>query len=150
MLKVGDVAPDFDAETSLGTHMSSRALRGRMLVLYFFPKAFTPNCTAEAKLFRDNYPELRALGAEVIGVSIDDLKTQCRFADEHQVSFPLVGDPDRHISRSFGVLWPLISLDKRVTFVVDEQGMIQAVFRHELQVSKHLDDVLHFLQKRVR
>jgi peroxiredoxin Q/BCP len=102
----------------------------------------------ETRLFRDNYDELRALGAEVIGISVDDLATQCRFAASLAVKFPLCSDRDRTISRAYGVLWPIVPIDKRVTFILDEEGVVRAVFRHEVQVMKHLDNVVGFLRRR--
>jgi thioredoxin-dependent peroxiredoxin len=149
MIHIGDVAPDFTAAASDGHRFALGEHRGRVVVVYFFPKAFTPGCTAETKTFRDNYDELRGLGADVVGVSCDDVATQCRFATKHGVRFPLVGDPDRAISRAYGVLWPIVPIDKRITVVVDEGGKVAAIFRHEFQVSKHLDDVMNFLRKRV-
>src|SRR5690242_18750889 len=128
MLKVGDRAPDFLGETSEGRGLSLASLRGRWVVLYFYPKAFTPGCTAETRLFRDNYDELRALGAEVVGISTDDVKTQRRFAAVEKVRFPLVADSKREISRRYGVLWPIIPFDKRVTFVLDPEGVVRATF----------------------
>jgi peroxiredoxin Q/BCP len=147
MLKVGERAPEFHAQSTNGSQVSLSALKGRTVVLYFYPKAFTPFCTAEARRFRDNYNDVRALGAEVIGVSVDEHETQCDFAAQNQVQFPLIADHDKAISRAYGVLWPLLPLDKRVTFIIDAGGTVRAVFRHEIQVLKHLDDVLHFLQK---
>ena len=149
MLKVGDAAPDFEAVTSDGRRIRLSDLRGRPVVLYFFPKAFTPICTTETIRFRDNYAELQRFGAEVIGISTDGLDTQCRFAMRHEVTFPLIGDDDRRICREYGVLWALIPLAKRVTFVVDEQGLIERVLHHEFQVSKHLDGVVQQLARRV-
>jgi thioredoxin-dependent peroxiredoxin len=149
VLKAGDTAPDFEAGTSDGRRVRLSDLRGRPVVLYFFPKAFTPNCTTETIRFRDNYPELRRLGAEVLGVSTDGLDTQCRFATRHQVAFPLIGDEDRRICRNYGVLWALIPVAKRVTFVIDEAGVIERVLHHEFQVSKHLDGVVQQLERRV-
>jgi len=150
MLKIGETAPAFTGQATDGRTIRTDELKGRWLVVYFYPKAFTPGCTTETRLFRDNYPELKALGAEVIGVSVDDLQTQCKFADDNRVTFPLVADPDKRISRSFGVLWPIISIDKRITFVIDPAGIVRGVFRHEVQISKHLDDVLAFLKKQTR
>jgi peroxiredoxin len=147
MLKAGDRAPDFTARTTDGGVLSLATKRGRWVVLYFYPKAFTPGCTTETRLFRDNYADLTAQGAEVVGVSLDDYETQCRFAGAEKVTFPLIADEDKSISRAFGVLWPLVPVDKRVTFVIDPQGMVRAVFRHEFQVLKHLDDVNAFLKK---
>ncbi|MFZ5469256.1 MAG: peroxiredoxin [Myxococcota bacterium] len=148
MVKVGEPAPDFEAVASNGTTVRLSALRGRHVVLYFFPKAFTPGCTAQTRRFRDNYPELAALGAEVMGVSIDTPDTQCRFAQKETVPFPMIADPQRTISRAFGVLWPLFHVDKRVTFVIDPGGVVEAVFHHEFQVNRHLDDVVRHLKKK--
>jgi peroxiredoxin Q/BCP len=149
MLKAGDAAPAFEGQSSTGGTVSSEILRGNWLVLYFYPKAFTPLCTQETRRFRDNYDDLRSLGAEVVGISVDDLDTQCRFAQSNEVRFPLVTDRGKKISKSFGVLWPLIGIDRRVTFIIDPDGIIRAVFHHELQVSKHLDDVFNFLRRQV-
>lgn len=148
MLKIGDKAPDFTAQATNGDTVSLSALRGRPVVVYFFPKAFTMGCTVETRQFRDNYNELRALGAEVIGISADKFDQQCRFATEHTLPFPLIGDEDKRICDSFGVLWPLIKIPQRITFVIDEQGVVQAVFHHEVQISRHLDDVRKFLERR--
>src|SRR5262249_836613 len=147
MVKVGEQAPDFRAMSTNGQFVSLRAYKGKKLVLYFYPKAFTPFCTAEARRFRDNYDDVKALGAEVVGVAVAEHQVQWGWAGQNEVKFPLVADEDKSISRAYGVLWPLLPLDKRVTFIIDEAGVVKAVFRHELQVMKHLDDVLHFLQK---
>ena len=78
-------------------------------------------------------PAAASAAAEPV-LEIDDLKTQCRFAAKHGVKFPLVGDPDRRISRAYGVLWPLVSVDKRVTFVIDEQGIVRHRHDHRLGI----------------
>jgi peroxiredoxin Q/BCP len=147
VLAPGDPAPAFDGVSHDGRRVSLAALRGRVVVVYFFPKAFTLGCTIETKGFRDNYPELRELGAEVIGISTDSPAKQCDFAKTHGVTFPMVGDESHDITKQFGVLWPLLGVAKRVTFVIDEDGVVRHVFRHEVQVSKHLDDVLHAVRK---
>lgn len=150
MLDVGATAPDFESEAFDGRRVRLKQLRGRPVVLYFFPKAFTPLCTVETRRFRDNYPELTAMGAEVVGISTDTFATQCEFAQRQEVSFPLLADPDRRISAAYGVLWPLLSRAQRVTFVISETGIIELVLWHEFQVSKHLDEVLLYLRKRPR
>jgi thioredoxin-dependent peroxiredoxin len=145
--ETGQPAPDFDATTGDGRRVQLADYRGRFLVLYFYPKAFTPGCTAEAKRFRDNYEELRQLGAEVLGVSLDDQAVQCRFAERHGLRFPLIADEGGRLSRRYGVKWPLLPLARRVTFVIDPEGRIAARFAHEFQVSRHLDDVQRFLRE---
>jgi peroxiredoxin Q/BCP len=147
VLAPGDPAPALEGESFDGRRLSLASLRGRIVVVYFFPKAFTPGCTVETKGFRDNYPELRDLGVEVIGVSTDSPATQCEFAKANAVSFPMIGDADKNIARGFAVLWPLLGLAKRVTFVIDEAGIVRHVFHHEVQINKHLDDVLRTVRK---
>jgi peroxiredoxin Q/BCP len=141
MLRIGDPLPDFDARTTDGTSVSTAALRGKPVVLYFFPKAFTPGCTRETKGFRDEYPTLARQGVHIVGVSTDPLDAQCRFAEWAGVPFPLIADADRSITTLFGVLWPVVSVAKRVTFVADAEGIVRHVFRHELRVDRHVADV---------
>jgi peroxiredoxin len=148
VLAVGARAPDFRAAATDGRELSLSELSGSPVVLYFFPKAFTPVCTHETARFRDNFAELSALGAKVLGVSPDPIETQCEFGRQQRVQFPLLADPDRRICRGFGVLWPLLPRVRRVTFVLSEAQRVELVLSHELQVSKHLDGVLHHLRKR--
>lgn len=150
MLGVGAVAPEFQAQSSDGRTVRLSDLRGKAVVLYFYPKSFTPLCTMETRRFRDNHADIAALGAEVVGVSSDELGVQCEFGQRQQVNFPLLADPDRRIANAYGVLWPMFGRARRVTFVIDEQGTIELVCWHEFQVSKHLDEVLLHLQKRGR
>jgi peroxiredoxin Q/BCP len=147
MLAVGQHAPPFSAPTTQGNTLSSDELRGRIAVVYFFRKAFTRNCTVETKGFRDNHDELRALGAEVVGVSSDAFPRQCAFAEAHGVTFPMIADPDRAIARAYDVLFTFLPLAHRVTYVIDRDGRIAGVFHHEFQVNKHLDEVLRFVRK---
>ena len=148
MLAVGAKAPDFRAAATDGRELALSSLAGAPVVLYFFPRAFTPICTVETARFRDNFPELSALGAHVLGVSPDPIETQCDFGRQQRVQFPLIADPDRRISSSFGVLWPLLPRVRRVTFVLSEAQRVELVLSHELQVSRHLDGVLNHLRKR--
>jgi peroxiredoxin Q/BCP len=148
MLKVGDAAPDFEGVDCNGRPIRLRDFRGRRVVLFFFPKAFTPGCTSEVRHFRDNQARLGELGAALIGVSVDNVETQCAFAKAERVEFPLLGDPDRRLSGLFGVLWPLVRLDRRVTFVLGPTGVVEDVIHHEVRVSAHLDDVLETLKKK--
>jgi thioredoxin-dependent peroxiredoxin len=150
MLKVGDPAPTIDAATSTGTRFVLADQRGLCTVIYFFPKAFTPGCTVETKAFRDNHVELEIAGAAIVGVSTDDLATQCDFARKLQAPFPMIGDREGTICRAYGVLWPILGVPKRVTFVVSPEQRIEAVFRHELNFKAHRDDVLRFVDARFR
>lgn len=145
MLKVGDVAPAINATTHTGEAFSLSALRGLCTVVYFFPKAFTPGCTAEAKTFRDNYIELQMVGANVVGISRDNLKTQCEFAQSTHVPFPMIADDSGEICRAYDVLYPIIGLAQRITYIVSPGQVIEAVFRHHLDAKAHRNDVLRFV-----
>ncbi len=150
MLGIGAVAPEFEAQSSDGGTVRLSDFRGKAVVLYFFPKAFTPLCAMETRRFRDNHADIVALGAQVVGVSSDELDVQCEFGRRQQANFPLLADPERRIANAYGVLWPMFGRARRVTFVIDEQATIELVCWHEFQVSKHLDEVLLHLQKRGR
>jgi thioredoxin-dependent peroxiredoxin len=156
MLRVGDAAPPIDAMGSDGQRFVLYEQAGLCTVIYFFPKAFTPGCTAETKEFRKNFLELDLAGASVVGVSTDDDKTQCAFADSLSTPFPIVADPDKAICRAYDVLWPLVNLAQRVTYIVGPRPdgqpgrVIEAAFRHELRIASHRDDVLRFVDQRLR
>ncbi len=141
MLRVGDPLPEFETHATDGCVVRAAGLKGKPVVIFFFPKAFTPNCIREAKGFRDEYPTLARQGVQIVGVSTDPLDAQCRFAEWAGVPFPLIADSTRCLSKLFGVLWPILSIAKRVTFVADGEGIIRHVFHHELRVDRHVSDV---------
>ena len=148
MVSVGDKAPPFEATDCRGNAVSIAGLGKRPVVLFFFPKAFTVGCTIEIRAFRDNYERIRELGAELVGVSVDSVKVQCDFASKEAIDFPLIGDESRQISESYGVLWPVLNVDRRATFIIDERGNVEHVIHHEVKVYRHLDDVLAYLEQR--
>ncbi|MBM4779803.1 MAG: peroxiredoxin [Archangiaceae bacterium] len=143
MLSVGDIAPDFDTVDCRGERLQLSSFRGqRTVVLFFFPKAFSPACTLEVRNFRDNYQRITQLDAELIGVSVDKAERNCRFATEEGLQFRLIGDESRAISGLYGVVWPVLRIDRRATFVIGLDGTVEDVFHHEVQVYRHLEDVL--------
>ena len=151
MLKPGDTAPEIDSLASDGTRFRLAEQSSKLCtVVYFFPKAFTPGCTAETKRFRDNFPELVLAGASIVGISTDDHALQCSFAESLRAPFPMIGDADCTISTAYGVLWPVIARPKRVTFIVNALRTIEAVFQHEVQIAKHRDDVLRYVDQMFR
>ncbi len=141
MLKVGEQLPDFQARSTDGRAVCTSSMRGKPLVLFFFPKAFTPGCTKETKAFRDEFPSLARAGVQIVGVSTDCFDKQCEFAEWAGVPFPLIGDEDRHIAKKCGVLWPIVPVAKRVTFVVDGAGVVRHVFHHEVRIDHHVSEV---------
>jgi peroxiredoxin Q/BCP len=150
MLKAGAIAPEIDALTSDGTRFQLSAQRGLCTVVYFFPKAFTPGCTAETKRFRDNFNELLLADVSLVGISTDDAPTQCRFAKELKTPFPLIGDANKSICRAYDVLWPILGVAQRVTYIVGRERRLLAAFRYELMVSQHGDEVMRFVDQHLQ
>jgi len=143
VLKPGDEAPD----VPLGNDRLHRMLEEREVVLFFFPKAFTPGCTREACGFRDDYAALRKAGMEVIGVSGDPQETQDRFAQSLGLSFPLVGDPEGKIRDAYEVKWPVIGLARRTTYVIGRDRRIKLAFRSELDALAHVAGAREYAAK---
>lgn len=117
------------------------------VVLFFYPKAFTPGCTAESCTFRDLAAEFAQIGAQRIGVSRDDVSTQARFRDKYELDFPLIADADGSVARIFGAkrMGPMPS--KRQTFVVGADGTVLGVVASELNMQVHAEDALDILRR---
>jgi peroxiredoxin Q/BCP len=145
-LKVGEQAPEFEVtarQRGADVTLSLRAvLAEKFLVLYFYPRDFTAVCTREACGFRDAYTELASADTEVVGVSVDDAQTHDRFAQEHGIGFPLVPDPERRLARLYGatsLVRDVLGVAARITYVIDRQGRIAAVFDSAVRASQHVD-----------
>ena len=126
MLAVGAEAPDFTGTTADGSSFSLRSTRGRPLVLYFYPKANSSGCSLEARGFAQHYPEFQQKGVAVVGVSVDSVESEKKFAESCKIPFPIVADADKAISRQYGVLG-LLGSARRVTFFVDPDGKVAHV-----------------------
>jgi peroxiredoxin Q/BCP len=148
MLSVGDRVGAFEGESSTGERVKLDTLKGKPFVVFFYPKSFTPGCTIETRTFAQLYPKFAELGVELVGISIDKLQTQCDFAEKMGASFPIVADPGGEVAAAFGVKKRLLPTYKRVTFVIDEQGVVEKVIPVGFGVGKHPEEVLEYLQSR--
>lgn len=147
MLSVGDPAPDFELSDHRGLMVRLRDYRGRKpVVVYFYPKDETPGCTAEACAFRDAYEDFLERGAEVMGISSDSVKSHQNFADKHRLPFHLLSDASGEIRARFGVPKTLGLIPGRVTYVIDREGLIRAIFRSQLRVREHVGKALAALR----
>tara|TARA_R110000868_G_scaffold257575_4_gene514845 strand:- start:34453 stop:34902 length:450 start_codon:yes stop_codon:yes gene_type:complete len=132
-LKVGDKVPSFIAKDENGNDIKLSDYLGKKLIVFFYPKANTPGCTAEACNLRDNYTELKAQGYELLGVSADSQKRQLSFKNKYQFPFPLLADEDHTLLNIFGVWGPKQFMGKkydgihRMTFVIDQDGVVEKV-----------------------
>ncbi len=128
-LKVGDRIPHFELLNQHGELFKSETVLGvKPLVVYFYPKDETPGCTAEACSFRDHYEDFLQLGAEVIGISSDGVKSHQKFAARHKLPFVLLSDSKKKVQRLFKLPKILFGLyTKRITFVIDKEGLVSYV-----------------------
>jgi thioredoxin-dependent peroxiredoxin len=136
MLHPGDTAPDFTLPDQDGQPVALAALRGKPVVLYFYPKADTPGCTTQACGVRDHQADYTQADAAVLGVSPDPVKKIAKFDQKYELGFPLLSDEDHSVAEAYGV-WTQKSMygrtymgNERTTFVIDEQGTIRNVFRN--------------------
>jgi peroxiredoxin Q/BCP len=146
----GDVAPDFSTQTDEGHPFSLSDLRGKTVVLYFYPRADTPGCTVEACGIRDEFAGFQRVGAEVLGISPDTVEAQAAFKAKFQLPFTLLADPDHAIADRYGV-WVLRQVQDRefmgvarTTFLIDPDGKVQRVFR-QVVPAEHAQELLEAL-----
>jgi peroxiredoxin Q/BCP len=149
MLSVGAPAPDFHSQVVSGDQLAPVGLadfHGRKLVLYFYPKDNTPGCTKEACAFRDGYARLQAAGIAVLGCSIDSPESHKAFIRKYRLPFPLLLDPDRSIARAYGAEngIPILGLDRRITYVIGEDGRISKVYP-SVDPGVHAKQIVHDL-----
>lgn len=146
-LKKGDKAPDFEGRDQDGNIIRLADLKGKKVVLYFYPKDDTPGCTAQACNLRDNYEALQAKGYEIIGISSDDEKSHQKFREKYQLPFPLIADTDKSIHEKYDV-WKEKSMygrkymgTVRTTFVIDEEGKIEEVIE-KVKTGDHTSQIM--------
>lgn len=146
-LKVGDKAPDFKINDQDGNSISSKDYKGKKWVVFFYPKANTPGCTAEACNLRDNYKELQNEGYELLGVSADSEKRQKNFREKYNFPFPLLADENKEVINAFGVWGPKKFMGRefdgihRKTFIIDENGIITRVI-DKVKTKDHAAQIL--------
>lgn len=131
MLNPGDVAPDFLVKDHLDRDTSVRQFRGKTVVLFFYPKADTPGCTAESCGFRTLHEDFKKQGVEILGCSFDTVAENAAFAKKYDLPFPLLCDVDREIGLAYGACdEPNAGYADRITYVIDEDGFIAKSFSH--------------------
>ncbi len=143
---VGKKVADFEAPATDGTFKLS-AHKGHAVVLYFYPKDNTPGCTTEACTFRDHYEDFQQIGAEVIGISSDDAASHEGFANKHRLPFILLSDTDGAVRKAYGVPATLGLLPGRMTFVIDQDGVIRHIFNSQLRAARHVEEALGILKQ---
>jgi peroxiredoxin Q/BCP len=145
-LKIGDKIPSFTSIDSKEHSFDIAKHIGKPLVIYFYPKDDTPGCTIQACTFRDKYEDFKALGAEVIGISSDSLKSHQKFASRYKLPFILLSDFDKKIRTQFGVPNDFLGLiPGRATYVIDKKGVVQLIF-DSTSAKIHIEKALEILK----
>ena len=146
-LKVGDIAPSFSGTDQNGKQHTLADYKGKKLVVFFYPKANTPGCTAEACDLRDNYERFQANNFALLGVSADSAKSQKKFEEKYSFPFPLLADEDKAVIEAFGVWGPKKFMGKeydgihRTTFIIDENGSISDIIT-DVKTKAHASQIL--------
>lgn len=147
-VKVGDPAPDFTLSSQSGTPVSLKDFLGKKcVVVYFYPKDDTPGCTKESCAFRDQYEVFNSAGAEVIGISADSPASHQRFAAKYQLPFSLLSDSGNQVRKLYGVPSSFGLLPGRVTYVIDQQGVVQNIFNSQFNFKGHIEESLKIIQQ---
>lgn len=148
-MRPGERVADFELPAhDGGTVRLTDELAKGPVVVFFYPRALTPGCTAESCHFRDLAGEFAAAGARRIGISADPVERQQRFSERNGFDFPLLSDPDRTIAKRFGVKRPGPLFNRRATFVIDADGRLLAEISSETNMNKHADQALAVLRDR--
>ncbi len=150
-MNIHDKAPDFTLQDENGKELSLKDLRGKTVVLYFFPRADTPGCTIEARGFRDLYSKIQKTGAVLLGISPDTVAAEKKFSEKYSLPFSLLADADKTIAKAFGVLKEKNMYGKKVmgvartTFVIGPDGKIEHIFEG-VKADGHAEEVLEYLK----
>lgn len=128
-LQVNTPAPRFQLKTHLGLDFNLESRKGKWTVLYFYPKAETPGCTKQACSFRDNIKKIRILGADVFGISTDNVKAQAAFHSHHNLNFILLADEKAEVTNRYGSKIPLVNISSRWTFIINPDLIIKNISR---------------------
>ena len=146
-VNVGSVAPSFTLPSQSGEMVSLKDFLGKKpVVLFFYPKDDTPGCTKEVCAFRDRYEEFRKFDAEVIGISSDSVESHRGFSEKHNLLFALLSDQGGKVRRSYGVPSSFGLFPGRVTYVIDQEGVVRHVFSSQLGVEKHVEETIEALE----
>ena len=148
MIDLEDKIPGFTLKDQNDKDFSIESLLGKKaLVIFFYPKDFTPGCVREVCAFRDQYQDFQDYGVEVIGISSDGLESHQKFAEKHNLPFTLLSDPKGKIRKLFGVPSSLLGLlPGRMTFVVDKKGVVILRFNNQFGAEKHIEESLKALK----
>lgn len=144
-LKEQQKAPDFDLESTSGNRFKLSEQLGKPIILFFYPKNFTKVCTAEVCEFRDAFSEFRDLNVKVVGISQDSIASHHKFKKENKLPFELLSDPNGKVAKLFKATVPLIGMNRRVTYLLDKELRVKAVYENMFTADKHVKEMINQL-----
>lgn len=144
----GDQVPKFELPDQNGDAFDSKTLHGKKHVIFFYPKDESPGCTKEACSFRDAYQDFQKAGAEVIGISSDEVRAHQSFISNHNLPYILLSDTEKKVRKQFGVPGSLFGLiPGRVTYVIDSKGIVQHIFNSQLNTQGHVKKAIEIVEQ---
>jgi len=142
-LQIGSKAPNIKLESTSGkTFNLGIDLKNKPCIVYFYPKDFTPGCTEEACTFRDAFSEFRDMEIDVLGVSKDSISSHQKFKQQHNLPFELLSDPTGNVCKAYDALVPIIRVPKRITYLLDHDHKVSAVYQDMFGAKKHIQKML--------
>lgn len=146
-LKIGQKAPDFTLPSTNGKMFRlSKGFEGKPCIVYFYPKDFTGGCTAEACEFRDQFEEFKELDISIVGISRDDMATHLKFKKQYDLPFELLSDSSGKTCQAYDALVPIIRVPKRITYLLDENHTIQAIYQDMFDGKAHIEQMINSLK----
>ena len=145
-LKTFTQAPEFTLPSTDGANFTLSDHLGKPCILYFYPKDFTPGCTKEACEFRDQFAAFRNVDIPVYGISQDTVETHLKFREKHHLPFELLADVDGQVARKYKALIPIVGLTKRITYLLDENHKIAAVYDSLFNSNKHVSEMVRHIK----
>ena len=145
-IEVGDKVPSFTLLDQDGNTVAISPEYGKAMVIYFYPKDDTPGCTKEACKFRDDFEDFKDLGVEVFGISGDSVESHKKFAEKYNLPFQLLADTKNKVRKLFGVPSSFLILPGRVTYVIDDKGVVQYIFNSQFSAEKHIENALNIFK----
>lgn len=145
-IEVGDTIPNINLKDENGIEVNINSIK-KPLIIYFYPKDETPGCIKEACKFRDEFQSFVDLGVQVFGISGDSSASHKKFKEKYHLPFTLLADSNNEVRKKFGVPKSLLFLPGRVTYVVNEKGVVMYMFNSQFGAEKHIENALEFLRK---
>lgn len=146
-LKPGDIAPEFTLPSTSGEDFHLSDYKGKPLLIYFYPKDFTPGCTKEACTFGEHHDNFKDLGIDVFGISTDSIESHKKFKEKHNLPFELLTDNKGNVAKLFGALIPFVNMSKRITFLIGPDQKVIEVHNSLFNYKSHIHQMLDKLNK---